>query len=298
MLHLLSFLVPPGEDQLFISSPRYQDDTVLLLARLRQNAGSNVKDPSIRLDQNVKARKIVQELQAERAKSKCLHIGYSKIQHRNEVLNHLMWVRNAPKLRLSRICGALRKAVLKIEADLVKKKRLDATGDIFYLGPIEVDAAVKDPSIDLMTIVTPRKVIFERALKATECPMLIDSRCRILRPDPPESGNLEPGILLGVAVSPGVATGRVRILHSPTDRFEEGEVLVTTVTSPAWTPLFISASGIVLQVGGVLQHGALCAREYGKPAVSNIDVYNLLESGMLVTVDGNEGTVIISCTEP
>lgn len=80
---------------------------------------------------------------------------------------------------------------------------------------------------------------------------------------------------------------------SPTDRFEEGEVLVTTVTSPAWTPLFISASCIVLQIGGVLQHGALCAREYGKPAVSNIDVFNLLENGMLVTVDGNKGTVKI-----
>eukprot|EP00956_Cyclotella_meneghiniana_P044877 scaffold341118_cov99-Cyclotella_meneghiniana.AAC.2 len=282
-----------GEDQLFVSSPRYQDDTILLLARLRQNSGSQVKDPSIRLDQNVKARKRVQELQAERAKSNFLHIGLSKVRHRNEVLDHLMWVRNAPKLRLSRIIGALRKAVLKIQEDLVKEKRLDATGDIFHLDPTEIDAAVKDPTIDLMAVVRPRKAIFERALRATECPMLIDSRCRILKPDPPDSSNLEPGVLLGVAVAPGIATGRVRILRSPTDRFEEGEVLVTTVTSPAWTPLFISASCIVLQVGGVLQHGALCAREYGKPAVSNIDVFNLLENGMLVTVDGNKGTVKI-----
>lgn len=202
-----------GEDQLFVSSPRYQDDTILLLARLRQNSGSQVKDPSVRLDQNVKARKRVQELQAERAKSKFLHIGLSKVRHRNEVLDHLMWVRNAPKLRLSRIIGALRKAVLKIQEDLVKEKRLDATGDIFHLDPTEIDAAVKDPTIDLMAVVRPRKAIFERALRATECPMLIDSRCRILKPDPPDSSNLEPGVLLGVAVAPGIATGRVRILR-------------------------------------------------------------------------------------
>jgi phosphoenolpyruvate synthase/pyruvate phosphate dikinase len=87
--------------------------------------------------------------------------------------------------------------------------------------------------------------------------------------------------------------GRVRILKSPTDQFEQGEVLATTVTSPAWTPLFIGAAGIILQIGGVLQHGALCAREYGKPAVSNIDVHNLLKSGIMVTVDGNKGTVTI-----
>lgn len=119
----------------------------------------------------------------------------------------------------------------------------------------EVDKALTDKTMDLMILVKRRQAIYNRALKATECPMLIDSRCRILRPDPPKSDNLEPGVLLGVAVAPGIATGRVRVMNSPTDRFEHGEVLATTVTSPAWTPLFIGAAGIVLQVGGALQHG-------------------------------------------
>ena len=281
-----------GEDQLFVSSPRYQDSPLLLLSRLRQNIGSHVKDPSIRLNENLSKRREVQQRQADRAKSKCLRVGYSKILKRNEILDHLMWVRNAPKLHLSRVCGALRKAVLEIEQQLITEKRLNVIGDIFHLDPVEVDTALNDPSFDLMILVKQRKMIYERAIKATECPMLIDSRCRILRPDPPNAADLIPGIFVGAAVAPGIATGRVRVLKSPNDRFEHGEVLVTTVTSPAWTPLFISAAGIVLQIGGALQHGALCAREYGKPAVSNIDIHNL-ETGMMVTVDGNKGVVTI-----
>ena len=73
----------------------------------------------------------------------------------------------------------------------------------------------------------------------------------------------------------------------------EDHVLCAVVTGPAWTPLFATASAVVLQVGGALQHGALCAREYGKPAVSNIDVYSLLKDGMTVEVDGNSGIVKI-----
>merc|ERR1712014_515517 len=66
---------------------------------------------------------------------------------------------------------------------------------------------------------------------------------------------------------------------------------------PAWTPLFASASAVVLRIGGVLQHGALCASEYGKPAVSNIDVMELLKDGMTVSVDGTTGIVTILETE-
>ena len=65
------------------------------------------------------------------------------------------------------------------------------------------------------------------------------------------------------------------------------------VTGPAWTPMFACASAVVLQVGGVLQHGALCAREYAKPAVSSIDIHALLKDGMMVSVDGNTGIVKI-----
>mmetsp|Transcript_27655 Transcript_27655/g.31088 ORF Transcript_27655/g.31088 Transcript_27655/m.31088 type:complete len:100 (+) Transcript_27655:1316-1615(+) len=96
-------------------------------------------------------------------------------------------------------------------------------------------------------------------------------------------------------MSPGVShrMGTVRNINQPQETFHNGEILCAVVTGPAWTPLFATAAGVILQIGGVLQHGALCAREYGKPAVSNIDIHALLQDGMLVSVDGNQGIVKI-----
>ena len=183
--------------------------------------------------------------------------------------------------------------VLRVEEEFLQSGRLETKGDIFHINLDEIDLAVKEESFNVMELVRPRRAIYERALRVNLCPILVDSRCRILKPDPPEQGNHEDGVLIGAAISPGVATGRVRIIHSPSEQFEKGEVLVAVVTGPAWTPLFVGAAAVVLQVGGLLQHGALCAREFGKPAVSNIDIHSSLKTGMMVEVDGNTGTVRI-----
>lgn len=227
----------------------------------------------------------------------CNPFALSKIRKRNAVLEHLMWIRNAPKIRLAMTVGMIRSELLKLEDQLLEEGRLEEKGDVFHLTLREVDrATLEDPSMDLAEIIRPRKAAYERALSQTVCPLLVDSRCRILQPDPPrykDGEKPEEGTLVGAAVSPGIATGRVRIVHSPDDKFEQGEVLCAIVTGPAWTPLFASASAVVLQLGGALQHGALCAREYGKPAVSNIDVHKVLRDGMVVSVDGNTGVVKI-----
>lgn len=124
----------------------------------------------------------------------------------------------------------------------------------------------------------------------TRFPAVIDSRGRILRPPPREEA---PGLLRGMPVSPGVATGPVKVLLSPAERgVEKGDVLVAYTTDPGWTPLFVNAAAIVLEVGGALQHGAVVAREYGKPCVVGIDqVVTRLRDGALVEVDGTMGTV-------
>ena len=284
-----------GEDQLFISSPRYQDSPVLLLTRLRQNSGIGIKDPAdIHHEQVLKRRQVMnQQLETALAQRFTRPFRPSRIRQRNAVLEHTMWIRNAPKLHAAKVIGVLREAVLHVEKELIDANRLAHRGDIFHLDLEEVDKALVDDTFDLMQLVRPRMMAHQRALKATECPLLIDSRCRILRPDPPNRDDVEEGTLIGTAVSPGTAMGRVRVMRSPDERFESGEILAATVTSPAWTPLFSGASAVVLQIGGALQHGALCAREYGLPAVSNIDVHNVLKTGMLVEVNGNTGTIKI-----
>ena len=121
-------------------------------------------------------------------------------------------------------------------------------------------------------------------------PQVIDSRGRILRPAPHEG---KTGELVGMPVSPGSVTGPVKVLRNPRDqRVEKGDVLVAYATDPGWTPLFINAAAIVLEVGGVLQHGAVIAREYGKPCVVGVDrVVSKLRDGQTVEVDGTAGVV-------
>ena len=102
------------------------------------------------------------------------------------------------------------------------------------------------------------------------------------------------GELRGMAASAGSARGPVRVLTSLSDsgRLRPGDVLVVPVTSPAWTPLFAIASAIVTEVGGVLGHTAVVAREYGLPAVVNVrHATRLLQDGQLVEVDGSAGVV-------
>jgi pyruvate,water dikinase len=100
--------------------------------------------------------------------------------------------------------------------------------------------------------------------------------------------------LSGVGCSPGQVTGTARVLHGPEDfdQMEPGDILIADITTPAWTPLFAMAAGIVTNVGGPLSHGSIVAREYGIPAVLGTGVATRrIESGQSVTVDGEAGTV-------
>jgi pyruvate,water dikinase len=121
-------------------------------------------------------------------------------------------------------------------------------------------------------------------------PRLVDSRGKILRPPRKEAAE---GELAGEPISPGVVRGPVKVLYGPDDKpVLPGEILVTRATDPGWTPLFLNVGGIILEVGGMLQHGALVAREYGKPCVAGIEGASaLLQDGQMVELDGASGVV-------
>ena len=101
--------------------------------------------------------------------------------------------------------------------------------------------------------------------------------------------------MVGTSLSPGVHEGTVRVLDSPVGAgLQPGEVLVAASTDPGWTPLFLLAGALVMEVGGVVSHGALVAREYGVPAVAGItDAMTRLRTGQRVRVDGTNGSVTL-----
>jgi len=119
------------------------------------------------------------------------------------------------------------------------------------------------------------------------------------RPTPLRLSDLalpEERVLRGIAVSPGRVTGRARVIMDPRldAAIEPGEILVAPVTDAGWTPLFIAAAGIVVDVGGSLSHGSTVAREYGLPAVVNVKHgTRVILTGQTITVDGTEGLVVL-----
>jgi pyruvate,water dikinase len=106
----------------------------------------------------------------------------------------------------------------------------------------------------------------------------------------------EGEVLIGLAASAGRATGRARVVLSPAEAgaLERGDILVTRSTDPGWTPVFSHIGGVVLEVGGLLSHGAIVAREYGLPAVVNLPgVTGRIPDGATLTVDGSAGRVLV-----
>ena len=103
----------------------------------------------------------------------------------------------------------------------------------------------------------------------------------------------------GTPVSPGLVEGPARVIFDPRKAdLKPGEILVCPGTDPAWTPLFLAAGGLVMEVGGLMTHGSVVAREYGIPAVVGVDeATTRIVNGMRLRVDGSHGTVEIIATE-
>ena len=112
---------------------------------------------------------------------------------------------------------------------------------------------------------------------------------------PPGKGKIPAGALGGSGVSAGVAEGIARVILKPENAsLKAGEILVAPQTDPGWTPLFQSAVAIVTEVGGLMTHGAVVAREYGIPAVVGVDeATTLIKDGDKIRVDGDQGIVEI-----
>lgn len=106
--------------------------------------------------------------------------------------------------------------------------------------------------------------------------------------------------LTGIGVSPGIITGKARVLTNLQElsQIQQGEILVVPTTDPGWTPLFSIIAGLVMEVGGVLSHGSIVAREFGIPAVTSVQqATSLITTGISIIVNGNDGTVWIAENE-
>jgi phosphohistidine swiveling domain-containing protein len=273
------------------ATPRFYEQPARFFEQLRTMAESADTDhnPQAIFDRAVAQRKGAYQalLQLARQKGK----GKAKRFRRNyDILIEFAGYRETPKYFFVLMTDLFRRRVLAAAESLVQEGRLDHPQQAFDLTMDEFDQAVVDPSLNLRAL-AEKNTRFLRGLGHLRgFPRVIDSRGKILRPPRKES---RKGELIGEPISPGTTIGRANVLHQPDEKpVLPGDILVTRTTDPGWTPLFLNAAGIILEVGGMLQHGALVAREYGKPCVSGLEnATKVLQDGQMVELDGTNGIV-------
>jgi len=194
-----------------------------------------------------------------------------------------------------RLFAGFRRIFLALGERLRQRGILTDREDIFFLEIAEVEPVVQGQAgFDVRQRIAQRRAEYEWNRAQTPPPVVVG------RFDPQKhiASQIDTTVkvLKGIAVSPGVATGKARVITRTDDgqHVEPGEILVAPVTNPAWTPYFLPAAGVVMDMGGVLSHGAIIAREYGIPAVVNVGpASKIIQTGQTIRVDGDRGVVTI-----
>ncbi|HVE68290.1 MAG TPA: PEP/pyruvate-binding domain-containing protein, partial [Solirubrobacteraceae bacterium] len=205
----------------------------------------------------------------------------------------LAGLREMPKFCLVLLLARARALLWTVGEELARTGRLESAGDVFFLTLPEARGALS--GADLRPLVLERRADYEHELKRRRVPRILLSDGTEPEDTPDAAQTADDGALRGAPASAGIVTAKARVILDPTGAaLEPGEVLVAPATDPGWTPLFLTAGGLVMEMGGSMSHGAVVAREYGIPAVVGVpDATERITTGQQVTVDGSAGTVTI-----
>ena len=208
----------------------------------------------------------------------------------------LAGIRELPKFTIIRTMGHIRAKMLIEGERLVEKGVIDDAKDLFFLYMDELESLAKGQLMDCKDIIARRKVSMKVESERTRLPRVIASDGFAFYGGSASTANLEDvNVIAGEGVSPGMYEGRIHIIHDPSKaKLSQGEILCCHGTDPSWTPLFLSAGALIMEVGGLMTHGSVVAREYGIPAVVGLEkITERLQNGQLVRVDGSSGVVEI-----
>jgi len=209
-----------------------------------------------------------------------------------DLVRNFAGYREYPKYQIVNHYFVYKQALLKEAEQLEKLNVFHDKEDIYYLSFEELREVVRTKKMDYQ-VISDRKEDF-KLYKKLSPPRVITSAGEIISGQY-KRDNLPPGAFVGLAVSTGVAEGRARVIVKLEEAsLQEGDILVTSFTDPSWTPLFVSIKGLVTEVGGLMTHGAVIAREYGLPAVVGVEnATKLIQDGQRIRVNGTAGYIEI-----
>ncbi|PNH83596.1 PEP/pyruvate-binding domain-containing protein [Arthrobacter sp. AFG20] len=275
-----------------VGMPRWRDDPTHILGVLANYL--RLEDPERAPDRQFSQAAAESDAQIERLVAEARSRGRLRAVAVRAALRRarlFAGLRELPKFQIVLALAEVRKQLAEVGAVLAEQKRLARAEDIFFLDFAEAHRALD--GADMQDLVAQRQGAYYLELERRHIP-------RMLLSDGTEPETLLTGVgtaagaLSGSPASAGMVTAPARVILEPVGaHLEPGEVLVAPSTDPGWTPLFLTAGGLVMEMGGPNSHGAVVAREYGIPAVVGVaDATSLLRTGQEVTVDGGAGTVV------
>ncbi|ORX87585.1 glutathione synthetase ATP-binding domain-like protein [Anaeromyces robustus] len=285
-----------GERELDIFNKRYHEDPRTILDQIYSSVlkYDENNNPQLDFDKTNEKRPEIYKKLRKFAKEK----GFStKLEKAYFLTVNFFQYRESHKYYIVFIIGIMRELILKRAEILLKKELIDDINDIFKLRMKtlsnilqNVDAYTKE---DIYAKIQEDNKYREIITTWKRQPVIFDSRGRIFSHE--RKGSSKKNQLIGDSVSYGKVRGKAKVLKSLNEKkFIPGEILVTKATDPGWTPLIINCGGIILEVGGMLQHGALVSREFNKPCVVGIDnVTEIIKDGEEIEVDAINGIVTL-----
>ncbi|MFT9819247.1 phosphoenolpyruvate synthase [Lysinibacillus sp. NPDC056185] len=277
-----------------ITKPRWSEKPITLVPMIL----NNIKN----LQPNARTRKFEQGRQEALKKEqellerlKQLPDGEQKAKETKRMISlirNFIGYREYPKYGMINRYFVYKQALLKEAGQLVQANVIHEKEDIYYLTFEELREIVHTNKLDYQ-IISERKDEYKLYERLTP-PRVITSDGEIIVGEYKRE-NLPAKAIVGLPVSSGVIEGRARVILNMEDAdIEEGDILVTSFTDPSWTPLFVSIKGLVTEVGGLMTHGAVIAREYGLPAVVGVEnAIKLIKDGQRIRVHGTEGYIEI-----
>ena len=202
----------------------------------------------------------------------------------------LAGTRELPKFLLVEMLARARAILAPLGPELVAAGRLDQADDVWLLTLPELRAALAGQ--DQRSLARERRASYAEELRRRHQPRFLLSDGT--QPLVDTAAEDRAGVLRGTPASAGRVTATARVILEPVGAaLKPGEILVAPSTDPGWTPLFLTAGGLVMEMGGAMSHGAIVAREYGIPAVVGVpSATERIETGQVLTVDGSAGTVV------
>lgn len=272
-----------------ITKPRWIEDPILIVPSILSNIRTAETGEHRRKFKQgeLEAAEAGQEIIAQFPSSKRKRISRLVQKYRS-----LMGMREHHKFVLIKVMYIYKRAILEEAQTLIGKGALVHEDDIFYFTLEEIIKLIENSFTgEVKDIVEAREQQYEQNLKL-KSPRVMTSEGEIITGKLRE-GNAPAGAIVGTPVSAGIVEGVARVVLKPEDaKLQPGEILVAPFTDPGWTPLFISAVGLITEVGGMMTHGSVVAREYGIPAVVGIErATEIIKDGSYVRVNGTNGFV-------